>query len=795
MSEKLRVLELGSGVSAAYAARLLADHGADVVKVEPSGGDSTRQSGPFPGDVIDPEASGAFITLNLNKRSVCLDFGTATATKELRKLIAWADILVHNCSRIRAEELGLDPATLVAQRPDLVVLSITPFGITGPYRDYLAEELTLSNAGGWASVCPVTHPDIKLPPLKVSGNPCGMMAGIAGAMTALAVYRDKRKSGVGEYIDFSEQEYVASILEAGIPAYSYAGEIARRYGQRSLIPWRIFEARDGLIFLICVEDDQWERLVEFMGNPEWAGLKIFADQAGRTENQDIIHSMLQTFIAEWSVSEFYHAAQKHRICVAPVMNFHQISSSEHLRARDFFVTVDHPGIGPLEHLASPVITKSGRATVQRSAPSLGQHTDEVLTNLDRRGAFTVQAPAQKPLEGIRIVDLSWVWAGTFCTLNLAHLGAEVIRLESEARPDLYRRFGPFSPDMEPGLNRAGHFNQWNQGKKSVAVDMSKPQGIELAKEFIAEGDIVVQNFSTGVMERLGLGYDELQKINPRIILASISGYGQTGPYREYMGYGPAVAALTGLSELTGYVGEGPDELGISLPDPTVGITAALAVVSALERREQTGVGDHIDVSLWESTAVLTADAWMQFSMNGTQPERMGNRNLLMAPHGCFPCRGEDEWISIACTGDAEWMSFCAIVDVSLADDSRFKTLHDRKRNEDALEGIVSNWTRNQDRWEITKQLQAKGVAAFPSMTCQDIVESPHLNERGFIERLEHPEVGPRAHTGVPWHLDRRPNGVSMPAPCLGADTRALLADVLGYTDAKITELYESGVLN
>jgi crotonobetainyl-CoA:carnitine CoA-transferase CaiB-like acyl-CoA transferase len=795
MTEKIRILELGSGVSAAYAAKLLADQGADVVKVEPGSGDRTRFLGPFKNKDPDPDSSGLFLALNSNKRGACLDFASNQGRRQLRKLINWADILVHNYSRLQALELGLDPVTIEAERPDLVVLSITPFGITGPYCDHKAEELTISNAGGWAGVCPVTHTDDELPPLKTHGKPCGMMAGIAGALTALAVYQDKLRSGVGEYIDLSEQEYIATILEAGIPTYSYKDEIARRYGQRTLIPWRIFQTRDDPIFLLCVEHDQWQRLIEFMGNPDWATADIFADYEGRTENQDIIHTMVQEFISEWTQTDFFHEAQKYRISVAPLLNFEQIASNQHLRDRGFFDTIVHPKLGPLECLASPAITASaGRANIRRPAPSLGQHTEEVMSGSEPRQSDSPESPVQTPLHGVRVLDLTWAWAGPFCSMNLAHLGAEVIRLESEARPDFYRRLGPFSPDMEPGLNRAGHFNQWNQGKKSVAVDLSQPTGIEIVKEFVASSDVVVQNFGTGVLDRLNLGYDVLKEINPRIILASISGYGQSGPYSKYMAYGPAIGAVTGLSVATGYIGGEPEELGISLPDPTAGITAAFAIVAALDNRRRTGKGDHIDVSMWESTATLGTEAWMQYSLTGTQPERQGNRDLMMSPHGTFRCAGEDEWVSIACATDAEWALLGGLIDAPLVDDARFRTLADRKANEDLLEKIIGDWTRDRNRWEITTQLQQQGIAAFPGMTCQDIVEDKHLNARGFIERLEHPEVGARAHTGIPWHLRRRSNGVKAAAPCLGADTDSVLSQTLGFSSDKIARLREENIL-
>ncbi|MYF28498.1 MAG: CoA transferase [Gammaproteobacteria bacterium] len=793
VSAPLRVLELGGGVSAAYAAKLLGDHGADVVKVEPLAGDPTRRLGPFPNAGVDPEKSGTFLALNVNKRGVCLDVASREGRSELDRLLGWADILVHNEPRLRAVEIGIDPARLEADFPRLVTLSITPFGIAGPYRDYRATELIVANAGGWANFCPGTHPEPEFPPLKVFGHPCAMMAGTAGALVALATAREARCSGVGDTIDLSEQDYVASALEAGIPVYSYRGAVLKRFHERGLIPWGIFQAKDKPIFLVCVEQDQWERLVKFMGNPDWAALDVFADVGSRAENQDLVHQFVQDFIGDWNAWDLYHEAQKQRICFAPVTSYPELAANEHLRARGFFATVDQPGIGPVEHLASPVLTRTGRSAIRRHAPRLGEHNQEVLGHVSPRPPGT-STTANRPLHGVRVVDLTWVWAGTYCAMNLAHLGADVIHIESAKRPDLYRRTTTSVAGDPPDLNRSGMFNQWNQGKKGVAVDLRSAQGIEIVKDFVRVSDVVTQNFATGVMERLGLGYDVLREINPGIILASISGYGQSGPYRDYIGYGPAASALTGTSDTTGYVGGGPEEVGVSMPDPNAGITGALAIVSALERRDETGAGDHLDVTLFEASAAYGVEAWMQYALDGTQPERLGNRDPHMAPHGCFPCQGEDEWIAIACASDDEWQTFAALIDPTLADDERFESLAGRKTNEDALEEAVASWTRTLDRWQITALLQSAGIAAFPTFTCKDIVEDPHLNARGYIERLAHPETGSRAHAGIPWRLARRPNGVRFPAPCLGADTEDALRDILGYDEERINALRLADVL-
>ena len=791
----LRVLELGSGVSAAYAAKLLGDHGADVVKVEEAEGDWTRRRGPYPNGAAEAgraDQSGTFLALNVNKRGVCIDLDAAAGRRRLASFLAWADVVVHNYAPGRAAELGLDAAALVP-RPDLVVLSITPFGASGPYRGYKGTELIVANAGGWAGLCPGTHTEAEFPPLKVFGHQCAMMAGTAGAMAALAMAREAARSGVGDHIDLSEQEYTAGVLEAGIPVQTYLGAQLKRTHPRGLIPWGTFQAKDAPIFLVCVEQDQWQRLVDFMGQPDWATLEVFATTAGRSENQDLIHSFLQKFIAEWNAVDLYHAAQKHRVCCAPIMSYAQLAASEHLRARRFFATVDYPDIGSVEHLATPVLGNAGRPAIRRRAPRLGEHDDVCPT--PRPATPHGEKRPGLPLAGIRVVDLTWVWAGTFGAMNLAHLGADVIRFESAERPDLYRRARISPPETGADLDSSGMFNQWNQGKKSIGVDLSHPQGIELVKRFVAISDVVMQNFATGVMERLGLAYEVLRQVNPRIILASISGYGQSGPYRHYMGYGPATSPLTGISSVTGYVGGSAEEVGVSMPDPNAGITAAYAVVSALARRDASGVGDHLDISLVEASAAFGLEAWMQHALNGTQPARAGNRDPFMSPHGCFPCQGEDEWVAIACANDDEWRRLAGLIDASLLDDARFATCEARKTNEDALESIVSVWTRRRDRWRVTAQLQGVGIAAFPSFTCRDIVEDPHLNARGYIERLAHPKVGARAHTGIPWRLLRRPNGVRNPAPCLGADTHELLRDVLGMSESEIADLGASGVVS
>jgi benzylsuccinate CoA-transferase BbsF subunit len=392
-----------------------------------------------------------------------------------------------------------------------------------------------------------------------------------------------------------------------------------------------------------------------------------------------------------------------------------------------------------------------------------------------------------PLAGIRVTDFTWAWAGPYCTLQLAHLGAEVICIS--------RAIPPFADDV-PGPNRAGYFNQYNQGKKSLLLDLQQPEAVEIAKGVIAKSDLVVQNFSAGTIDRMGLGYEVLKQVKPDIIMISICGYGQTGPERKYMGYGPASVPLAGISSLTGYASLEPAEVGISYGDPNAGVFGSFAAMAALAYRRRTGRGVHVDLSQWESLLVLLPEGLMDYTLNKTQPARMGNRDLLMVPHGCFRCRGDDDkWVSIAIGTEEEWQALCqALGKPELAGEARFATAAARKANEDALEEIIASWTREQDRWQVTEILQKAGVAAFPSMSNKDLATDPHLQARGCLVEKEHPEIGRRIHVGIPWRMSVTPCEVRAAAPLRGQHTDEILKDLLGFSEEKIQGLRTKQIL-
>ena len=807
----IRVVELGQMVAAPWTAKLLADLGADVIKVEPFHGDRARLRGPFtPRDPDGPNGStagelgGLFAAINTNKRSVIADLSDPGGRSTLAELLAEADLFVHDLAPSTAAELGLIAEPLRAQHPTLVTLSVTPFGQTGPYANWRAEELQVVHGGGWGWLAPGCIPDAELPPLKPHGHQAAFQSGFAAACAALAGVDRAQRTGLGEHIDFAQQPYVVGMLEAAFISWSYMGENPGRLGARILNPWRILPTTDGHIFIVCVEADQWERLKDLMGRPEWADMEIFDTLESRFENEDLLHMWLGEWIADQSVMELFHRGQRERLAFAPVNTVAQMAADPHLAARDFLVTYDQPGLGTITVPGAPSRLTNLWWSIRRPAPALGEHDgiEFAATGRDETTAAAVRAdgsPAAgtlatgRPLEGVTVADFSWVWAGPYCTLHLAHLGATVIKIESSARPDLGRRLPTYSVHHEPTLDTNGYFNQYGQGKKSITIDMGTTEGRALAKRFALTCDLVVSNYATGVMDGWGLGYEALAAERPDVIVGAVSGYGHHGPYKSYMGYGPTTGPLSGLASMTGYPGGGADELGVSLGDPAAGIATAFALVAALVSRRRTGEGQFIDTSMWEATTACTAEGWMEWVLRGEQPEPMGNLDPLWSPHNLYRCAGDDDWVAICCVDEAEWTALAGATGMDPVDE-RFATAADRKANEAELDKLIGAWTRERGQWDVTEQLQAVGVPAFPSLSVRSLEANPHLAARGLIERLDHPAVGQMSHVGIPWLLHDGTDGVQAPAPTLGQHTHEMLSEVLGLSAAEISALEAAGAL-
>lgn len=373
----VRVLEVGELVSAPYAAKLLADLGADVVKIEVPTGDPARRRGPFPGGRPDPEASGLFLYLNANKRGVTLDPSRPADRAAFDRLVAGADVLVHNVHPTDSAARGLTWERLTALNPRLVMASIAPFGGTGPRADHRATDLVSWCAGGLATLNgDPAHPE--LPPLKTFGDQAGFQGGLNAAVPILGALFERLQSGLGQHVDVSVQESVAAILELTFEYYPYAGLVASRLGAKPIQPLCFMECRDGWIFVCCVEEHQWKQFVELMGDPEWAGLDLFENRLARGKNFDALQLFLQEWCRERSVMELYEEAQRRRIPFAPVSTLGDLLAAPHLRARGFFATLTHPTAGAYEMPGAPYQFSASPWRLRRPAPALGAHTREVL---------------------------------------------------------------------------------------------------------------------------------------------------------------------------------------------------------------------------------------------------------------------------------------------------------------------------------------------------------------------------------------------------------------------------------
>ncbi len=404
-----------------------------------------------------------------------------------------------------------------------------------------------------------------------------------------------------------------------------------------------------------------------------------------------------------------------------------------------------------------------------------------------------------PLDGIRVLDFSQVYAGPTCTRMLADLGADVIKVEGLTRMDITRNFVmPENSSEDDYWNKAGYFLLRNGGKRSLTLDLSEENGgtgADIVKRLVAECDIIAESFTPRVMDKFGLGYDSLTKIKPDIIMISLSGYGQDGPWRDFSGYGMGLEPAAGLSSITGYAGGDPLRTGISFTDPYSGIVGAGAVLSALHYRRRTGKGQYIDLSEQEAAMPVVGYALMDYAMNNREPRRIGNRSHWYAPQGCYPCSGTDNWLVLTVADDDEWRAFCeATGNPEWASDERFADLASRREHHDALDELIAGWTREQDQYEAMHLLQKAGVTAAAVLNPKQALLDPHLRERGFFDRVE-TEQGPRP---VPHQVGAKFSAFEMrsaqPAPKLGEHNREVLQGLLGMSEEELSGLEESKVI-
>lgn len=797
----VQVVELASRISGPYCGKILAHMGAEVIKVEPPEGDETRRLGPFPNHAPHPEKSGLFLWLNTNKYGVTLDATLSRDRHRLADLIRTADILIESVGigslpAWQPEGLG-DGKALRQRHPELILTSVTPFGSWGPYAGYKATDLVLFHMSGHAHglLGPVEDPD-RDPPIRAGGHQAELVAGMAAATATLAALYRKRATGLGCHVELSAFEAMANQLISGLANCAY-GQPAPPRAQRQVKEAAIggmvtaiggvLPCRDGYVAISPREDAQWARWLDVMGQPAWSDDVRFRTREARQQHAAELWELLSQWSRQHAKHDIARWGQDKRIPCFPANTVEELLGDEHLAARRFFVEIDHPAAGPLTYPGVPYTFSNTPLPLKaRPAPLLGQHNDVFLgESMPLSQDYTSLAGTRSlasalPLTGVRVVDLSWIIAGPTATRFLAMMGAEVIKVGSARRPDPSTRGAPFQA--------------YNQSKRYAALNISKPEGLELIKQLLGISDVVVENFAAGVIERLGLGYEVVSAVKSDIIMVASSGTGHSGPHKAYVAYGSLLQHYTGWNGISGYPNREPIKGGL-WADPWVGMELAMATLAALNHRAVTGEGQYIDLSMAEALSATIPEALLDYQMNGEIRAPQGNRDDWDAPHGVYPCAGEDRWIAIAVTSDAEWRALCGVIErPDLTADPGLSNAEGRRRHGDALDAAIALWTRHQDDEAAMYRLQAAGVAAGPSLDIARVYHNPQLREGGYLTPLRTSDGAIRELPGLPWRFAELHDPAITAAPVLGQDNAYVYQELLGLSEAEVAHLVEAQII-
>jgi crotonobetainyl-CoA:carnitine CoA-transferase CaiB-like acyl-CoA transferase len=685
----------------------------------------------------------------------------------------------------------------------LIVADVSVHGRLEPTPHVNSDLLALA-AGGLLSVNSTAPSDPTSTPLRYRGELSSVHAALGVVITVLGALFERRQSGLGEHIDVSAQAAVAAIMATAVPNYSYTGDVAVHDGRRGVFPWGFYACTDGHVLIQITEDSQWRSLLDILGNPEWGDWDVFTTTAQRTENADVLNPMVAEAIATFSAADFLAACHAHGVAASLIHTAKDLLEWEHLRDRGFFESIAVAGHDRGEDAAVEVPGRPWRYHVNPApprgvGPRLGTSTaDDVARSWPARTAPASETarplpPARRPLEGVKVVDLTWVWAGPYATMQLAHLGAEVVKIEAPDRLDVTRQLAPWA-DGIAGPNRSGYFNQYNQGKQSVRLDLKHPDGLRVLRALLAEADVVIDNMRAGALARMGFPYEVLRSINPRIVAVTMTGFGESGPERDRMAYGSIIDALSGIASANGPVGGGPTDFAMSLPDPCAGAHAAIATMGALYRAQATGVGEQVECTMLEAS--IAAFPWpvLHQGVTGGPPPVIGNRDERRAPHDVYPCAGHYQWVAVAVETDAQWAALARTIGrEDLAADPRVASLAGRQHHADELDAAISAWTSTLDPTAAADRLRAAGVPAERVHHIDDLFASKALLARNFFIELPHPEIGTKPLGGVGWRTERTPMVVTSTAPCLGADTEAVLRRWLGFTHDDVAALAAAGV--
>ncbi|MEW6143296.1 MAG: CoA transferase [Chloroflexota bacterium] len=726
--------------------RILAELGARVTRIElPSSQTGTAHV--WDGNIDDGlrlvfERAGGWVR--------CVNLESASGRRVFGNLAASADCLIETFRPGYLESLGLGFKVLSAVNPRLIVVSITGFGQSGPRRDWVSCGLTVAALGGQMYVAGRSDKS----PLKLCGDQAehlGVLFIVNGLLLAL---QRRNRTGCGQHVDISLQECVTAALDHVLPRYFGEGVVAQRQGS---LTWNgafnVFRCRDGY-FLASVPGDR-EALVEWMAGDGTAcgptGNK-WRNPECRARNPGAIMSVIGRWIKGHTSKELFQKAQLMRLPWAPVLRPGELVRNQQLRSRGFFVRL-RVGDSPV------VVAPRALPFLVRGNPSIVEVGESQPHLTDASGL---------PLCGVRILDFTWVMAGPYATRLLADFGAEVIKVQTHRVPG------------SETANRTPYFKYWNRGKFGITLDMGHPEGIALARRLVRLSDVVIESFSPRVMDNWGLSWDVMQREKSDIIMVSMSAFGQTGPWRNYIAFGPTVHALSGLTYSMRYGRGGPVGPGVAFADHVAGLYASMAVMSALENRRRTGRGAFIDLSQFEAMCALTS---------------VGQNSPVAAPYGVYPCRGQDSWCTIAVFGDDEWRRLCRTMkSPSLSGSLEFATMEARLQNRVRLDALISRWTSRLTAEEVMMRLQEARVCAGTVQSAQDLAVDEQLKARGFFVKLPDSYKGELVVDGTPLKLSDGRAVFDRRAPVLGEHNDYVYCDLLGMGHDELAGYIERGII-
>jgi crotonobetainyl-CoA:carnitine CoA-transferase CaiB-like acyl-CoA transferase len=779
----LRVVDLADE-KGELCGRLLADLGADVLRIEPEQGARSRGIPPF-----HAGAGLGFAFRNAGKRGATLDLAAPAGRARLAELLASADVLVESFAPAERARLALDPGDVLARHPHLVFASLSDFGSRGPYRDWVATDDVLDAMGGMVFKAGIAAKPPLIPPAAIGVD----VASVTAAYAVLLALYQRRLGGAGQHIDYATLLGIAQTTD-----WSFCNASLLRNGnfpinevrQGSGPVYTIYACKGGYVRLVVLSPRQWRALWEWLGKPEAFADPHWEGFVARLQNADLLTQLYEAHFATMSMEEVSEEAQRRGIVCTPVLRPDEVLNNVHLRARKTFVDLPvAPGVtGPF---ASGFIEVDGvRQGPTRGAPAQGADDSAAfLANASPRPAPKAGAAAPgAPLAGIRVLDFGIGGVGVEAGRLLAEYGAEVIKVETRTYPDFMRTVtgGWTSPS----------FASSSRSKQSFGVNLKHPEGLAALKKLIAQADVIIENSATGTMDDMGVGWKTIQQLNPRAILVSSQLMGSRGPWASWIGYGPSTQPPGGLVHLWNYDDQDfPAGSAAIFPDHLVGRICAFGAMAALLRRERTGRGSLVEAAQIEAVTGMLGELLLKAGLEPGSVKPRGNQSERGAPWGAYPCAGTQQWIVITVRDDTDWKNLrAAMGDPEWARDAAFASAAGRLARAKALDAKLGEWTAQQGKRELAALLQQHGVPAGPVFTGTDQLDDPHFQAWRYAREVEVEPLGRYSIEGPCWSASAMPDADVRPAPKLGQHTREIARRLLGYSDAEIERLVAAGAL-